>query len=703
MASSDWARYFQEQDRACALDQTEITIDSEICKAIKSDKDATSALRKLLAAKLTEANRNDAFVYLLVRSAYQLHIDILSSTDERIQVAGIVDRYKRARLQLRQNSECLLNQLWGGWNILELEQRCSRNLEEKLAQLCRHDVPKSSAINRLRAQIAKRRNGSARGVSKTTDLLSSNVAAVIKEVQDEALKPKVSDYMAVMAPSDKVGNSKKKGTVTKSNEIPASSPASSPMRFAADSVHDEGEDPSNEDDPSIENARAAGDTKDPAYETSFLDDTSSWAADSPNPVLSNSNPRECHHDEDKSVSCLTEGWMLCTTAIDSVLGARIRNPRVMVVSPSEVAKFDPRSDWNQISCQPSSPAEPPSQRRLRSLKDAEQIIIPYHDVARVHWSLFVVQRADATSFWSTVTHYDSARSDRYQGSETILRYIRWLLQDSEAFGLSGVVSQIECPQQLDGVNCGVHVITNALRVAGFPESPDPLDYSLLRKKYATMAADADEGNIPSFQQKVPPTIHTPSDIPGEDQLDDLERFIHTTTLEHATLGRIAAEEGHQSDQLLKRYRAISRFRRSQRSYIDRLELALQQLNGNIALLASMTFEGTQRTFIASDLVGRHRVTQLNEDFQRDKKRLETARKHHNLIHDRLVHLGSVFLKRVGVIKAKAYSSSSKLKRLRKARNKSVLQRQKRCEAEASMWAQRLLSLVSIAFDEEKND
>ncbi|KAL8825145.1 MAG: hypothetical protein Q9170_007913 [Blastenia crenularia] len=700
MALSDWARYFQEQDRACALDLTETTIDSDIRKAIKSDKDASSALRKLLAAKLTEANRNDAFVYMLVRSAYQLHIDILSSTDQRIQVAGIIDRYKRARLQLRQNSECLLNQLWGGWNILELEQLCSRNLEEKLAQLCRHNEPKSSAIERLRAQIAKRRDGSARGVSKTANLLPSDVAAVIKEVQNEALKPKVSDSMA---PPHKVGNSRKKGTVTKSNKIPASSPASSAMPFTADSVHDKGEDPSNEDGPTVEKARAGGDTEDPAYETSLLDDISSWAAGSPNPVLSKSNPRECHHDEDKSVSCLTEGRMLCTTAIDSVLSARIRKPRVMVVSPSEAAKFDPRSEWNRISRQPSSPAEPPSRRRLRSLKDAEQIIIPYHDVARVHWSLFVVQRADATSSWSTITHYDSARSDDCQASEIILRYIRWLLQDSEAVGLSGVVSQMECPQQLDGVNCGVHVITNALRVAGIPESSDPLDYSLLRKKYATMAADADGGNIPSFEPSVSPTMHTPSDILGEDQLDDLERFIHTTTLEHATLGRIAAEEQDQSDHLLKQYRAMSRFRRGQRSYVDRLELALQQLNGNIALLASMTFEGTQRTFIASELVGRHRVTQLNEDFQRDKERLETARKHHNLIHDRLVRLSSVFLKRVGVMKAKAYSSSSKLKRSRKARNKSVLECQKRYEAEASMRAQRLRSLVSIAFDEEKDD
>ncbi|KAL9039961.1 MAG: hypothetical protein Q9180_002213 [Flavoplaca navasiana] len=98
------------------------------------------------------------------------------------RVQGIVDRYKKSRLRFLKNSDILLQQILGGWIILQLKQQCSRNLKEKLAQLCRLGILKFQAIERLKAKIESRRTGNKVGVAKTPNLLPADVAAVLKEL-----------------------------------------------------------------------------------------------------------------------------------------------------------------------------------------------------------------------------------------------------------------------------------------------------------------------------------------------------------------------------------------------------------------------------------------------------------------------------------------------------------------------------------------
>lgn len=183
MAISHWRLFFQEQDEVQSLDESETSIDAEIRNAIASSNDPATTLADLLASKLQQLHRNEAFIYCLLRIASQRQVDIISTTERAFELQGIVDRYQTKRLRLLKNSETLLQHMWGGWNILQLKQQYPKNLKEKLAQLCRLGVPKSQAVERLKAQIETRRACNRPGISKTPDLLPSDVAAAIKEYQ----------------------------------------------------------------------------------------------------------------------------------------------------------------------------------------------------------------------------------------------------------------------------------------------------------------------------------------------------------------------------------------------------------------------------------------------------------------------------------------------------------------------------------------
>ncbi|KAL8755362.1 MAG: hypothetical protein Q9184_004822 [Pyrenodesmia sp. 2 TL-2023] len=186
MAISHWRQFFQEQDEVQSLDESETPIDAEIRNAIALSNDPAATLADLLASKLQQLHRNEAFIYCLLRIASQRQVNIISTTENAVEIQGIVDRYKIKRLRLLKNSDTLLQQSWGGWNILQLKQQYSKNLKEKLAQLCRLGVPKSQAIDKLKAQIETRRACNRPGISKTPDLLPSDVAAVIKAYQQAA-------------------------------------------------------------------------------------------------------------------------------------------------------------------------------------------------------------------------------------------------------------------------------------------------------------------------------------------------------------------------------------------------------------------------------------------------------------------------------------------------------------------------------------
>ncbi|KAL8917485.1 MAG: hypothetical protein Q9208_007917 [Pyrenodesmia sp. 3 TL-2023] len=183
MATLHWRQLFQEQDELQGLDETETSIDTQIRNAIASSNDPAATLADLLASKLQQLQGNEAFIYCLVRIASQREVGIISTTEEAVEVLGIVDRYKMKRLRFLKSSDTMIQQTWGDWNILQLEQQCSQNLKDKLAQLCRLGVPRPQAVERLKAEIGTRRACKKPGVSKTPHLLPSDVAAVIKVFQ----------------------------------------------------------------------------------------------------------------------------------------------------------------------------------------------------------------------------------------------------------------------------------------------------------------------------------------------------------------------------------------------------------------------------------------------------------------------------------------------------------------------------------------
>ena len=197
---------------------------------------------------------------------------------------------------------------------------------------------------------------------------------------------------------------------------------------------------------------------------------------------------------------LRNGGMVSDWVVSSVLGLENVPRHIYIADSLDVSKFDPNSRW----CKAHRGRETPlptqiGRRQQHRIEQARFFLIPFHLAATKHWTLFT---AVHNKIW-IIRHYDSLQQAGVPKSQRsafniITKYLAWLLQDGSLVGQGvkirpmvgltsftylGIVLLITLAQtcaQQEGLDCGIHVLVNAIALIRGKDVPDTIDGAYYR-------------------------------------------------------------------------------------------------------------------------------------------------------------------------------------------------------------------------------
>ena len=201
---------------------------------------------------------------------------------------------------------------------------------------------------------------------------------------------------------------------------------------------------------------------------------------------------------------LLSGGMVSDWVVSSILGLENVPCHIYIADSLDVSKFDPNSGWCKVhqGCETPQPTQI-SRRQQSRIEQARFFLIPFHQAATNHWTLFTAIRDE---IW-VIRHYDSLQQAGVPESQSsafdiITKYLVWLLQDGSLVGqgvrkerMVGLTSFTyleiilliaiaqNCARQ-QGLDCGIHVLVNAIALISGKDVPDTVDGAFYRTLFS---------------------------------------------------------------------------------------------------------------------------------------------------------------------------------------------------------------------------
>ena len=477
MKRSVWSVIFDSHKSASSLDESQKEAIQHVETHIKDadEQDVKKVLRDLFDAQLTNLHNSSVSIYYILHKAYVMNvIDEIVTKENFDSVFALLKRLQKRwkEVSIYKSTIC---SCWGTYDICNNQQHYSDNLLKALYALCKTGITGNDAKIALLGAIQHRQQLEiAPGVPRDPELLPMDVRAVMAE-------HKVSSRHRKIGRKRKAGD---EGLVhyqwTKSRQSIDSESDIELGRTAPAELSDD-------------NSMSLCSATSPKHKAVLL------SAEEPSPPALNAHaasspagdPDDCSGLEgswNERFACLLSGDMLTSSTIMALIERLIPDSAdCYIVDPSEVAKYDPSSSWNHRSA--GTTCSQLISRRFKTLAGSTaKVLIPFHHVRRVHWTLFCAEPMQQR--WK-ISHYDSmsspSNSASIASSESVIDKFLSVGFGPMTYSAANVHHcQVKCAQQAGTVDCGIHVILNAVALVTDRSLPKSIDGRYCRQQLAAL-------------------------------------------------------------------------------------------------------------------------------------------------------------------------------------------------------------------------